>query len=802
MQRHLAAILVFGAAFLVGCGERVERSLAPRLQADVTASPSGASAACASAEEIVTEITALFEGGNQTAVLSRFDNIRNLLGLTPPGPDTVTARGHAIRLIGFALHKYRQGDLIGGQERPTQLKLVGLVNALLCFTGLPQSFSLDDILSDAAAAIVTPDSPDTSIVTGTKWAGTHVDSGSVTQPVLVTITRLPDSPGPLLTQLDQYPLFYEFRVTPAGSFVLPVVVGACQSSTAPEPSRLRIAHNVAPYTPGSIEILPLQPAPFLDCSGADLSFVPSANPLFAFAQAGWRTVRPVLSSIFLPPRLMAFATSGVGGTTRNFSPFGAVDTLLVMTANPPVTSRWPVGGTVPNPPSVQIKTPAGRAIGALPVAFSVVAGEGSITGEATSTNADGIATVGSWTLGLAAGLNTVAAAAAGPHAGSGVGGSPMEFSATALPATRLAYLTQPSDVVAGNAIAPPVAVAVQDEDGHLVNSSSASVAVALGTFPQGAVLGGTKTVAAVQGIATFADLTLTKAFAGYTLVASSAPLASATSGPFSVFHAAAAAIQSAEGDGQTAMEGTAVATPPSVRVVDAFANPVPGVTVTFAVQNGGGSITGATATTDGSGLARVGSWTIVAGVNYLLATADAPSLAGNPVTFTATGTSSTTTLLACPASSGAGDDLSRAFYLANYPGRSLKQVDLYLSSNASANTPTPYTIQLIAKSGGFDRTVLGTSTVTVYLRGNTSQNLPTHFVFAGAPAVTRNSTVTFQFNVLSNPDGATLRFNVGSCGLGDARCKSGCPIIETNDTTGTLSTFRRNGCGIIIFGSR
>ncbi len=87
--------------------------------------------------------------------------------------------------------------------------------------------------------------------------------------------------------------------------------------------------------------------------------------------------------------------------------------------------------------------------------------------------------------------------------------------------------------------------------------------------------------------------------------------------------------------------------------------------------------------------------------------------------------------------------------------------------------------------------MIGTSTVTVTLRGDADENKLTQFVFAGTPLVTRNSTVAFQFHVLSNPNNAKLRFNVGTGGP-----HSTCPVVETNDAGGTLSTFRRQGCGI------
>ena len=49
-----------------------------------------------------------------------------------------------------------------------------------------------------------------------------------------------------------------------------------------------------------------------------------------------------------------------------------------------------------------------------------------------------------------------------------------------------------------------------------------------------------------------------------------------------------------DGNNQSATRGTLVATAPSVIVKDQFGNPVSGVSVTFAVTGGGGSISGAT----------------------------------------------------------------------------------------------------------------------------------------------------------------------------------------------------------------
>jgi hypothetical protein len=98
--------------------------------------------------------------------------------------------------------------------------------------------------------------------------------------------------------------------------------------------------------------------------------------------------------------------------------------------------------------------------------------------------------------------------------------------------------------------------------------------------------------------------------------------------------AAAAAVVVNAGNNQTAATGTAVATKPSVKVTDSFGNAKAGVGVTFAVASGGGSVTGANATTNAAGIATVGNWTLgSAGANTLSATATGVATA---FTFTAT----------------------------------------------------------------------------------------------------------------------------------------------------------------------
>lgn len=123
-------------------------------------------------------------------------------------------------------------------------------------------------------------------------------------------------------------------------------------------------------------------------------------------------------------------------------------------------------------------------------------------------------------------------------------------------------------------------------------------------------------------------ITLTAAVAGF---AACTPSGNSTATPPPV-------VSLSAGNGQSATVGSAVATSPAVQVQTTTGSPVSGFAVTFAVATGGGSATGTTQTTDASGIARAGGWTLgtTPGVNSLTATATGAT--GSPLTFTATGT--------------------------------------------------------------------------------------------------------------------------------------------------------------------
>src|SRR5204863_1901220 len=108
------------------------------------------------------------------------------------------------------------------------------------------------------------------------------------------------------------------------------------------------------------------------------------------------------------------------------------------------------------------------------------------------------------------------------------------FDITPGTATQLAFTQQPSTTVAGATISPAVQVRALDAAGNPVPGFTGSVTVALGTNPGGAMLSGTTTVGAVNGVASFSPLTLDKTGTGYALTATAAGLNPATSGDFNI----------------------------------------------------------------------------------------------------------------------------------------------------------------------------------------------------------------------------------------------------------------------------
>ncbi len=101
-------------------------------------------------------------------------------------------------------------------------------------------------------------------------------------------------------------------------------------------------------------------------------------------------------------------------------------------------------------------------------------------------------------------------------------------------AVQLAFTVEPTMPEAGASITPAVQVAILDALGSTVADATDAVTVAIGANPSTGTLSGTTMLAAVRGIATFADLQIDQTGDGYTLVATSGSFPPTTSATFEV----------------------------------------------------------------------------------------------------------------------------------------------------------------------------------------------------------------------------------------------------------------------------
>ena len=332
-----------------------------------------------------------------------------------------------------------------------------------------------------------------------------------------------------------------------------------------------------------------------------------------------------LGSTAGPQTLSAQVTEvGVTGNPVLFTATATAGSAASLVAASSATQSAPAGALVASPPSVRVNDANGNPVANVSGSFAVTAGGGQLTGSTPTTNAQGIATVGSWRLGSAVGTNSVSATVSGL--------TPLTFTATATAGAPTVLA-----IVAGDAQLVPIGrpapitpqVVVRDAAGNGVSGVSVTFAVGSGG---GAVVSANQ-VTDANGNASVGAWFMGGTPGINTLIASSPGLTSVT---FTATATAGAPVsmQAVSLVSQGGTTGAAVASAPSVVVRDALGNPVAGVIVTFAVTAGGGSLVGAVDTTDFNGLATVTSWTLGTTVGVNTVAASSPGLPG--VTFTAT----------------------------------------------------------------------------------------------------------------------------------------------------------------------
>jgi len=357
------------------------------------------------------------------------------------------------------------------------------------------------------------------------------------------------------------------------------------------------------------------------------------------------------------------ATVAGNGGAALFTAVGVADEPTALITAPNVLAngqRVKFGTAVPIRPAVKVVDQHGNGVAGRTVTFTVTGGGGSVTGATAPTDVNGIATVGSWTMGSAVGTNTLEA--------STVGFPPVVFTVesildpcTAAGATPIAL----GDSLIGSIsdtdcswVRPVGSDSENDRfDLYLLTlTAQTSVIIEMTKvagiedpylFLYNAVTGDSLNANddIVSGVQRDSRLTSTLNAGTYLIRATT--WGPGERGTYNIKVRGCAVgvpktVRVKAGNGQVVAPGSAVVTAPQVEVVDECGNGVANRSVTFATVEGVGSVTGATATTNASGVASVGSWTLAAGPNVLSATVAGMTVgAGNPAIFSATGKAST-----------------------------------------------------------------------------------------------------------------------------------------------------------------
>jgi adhesin/invasin len=198
-------------------------------------------------------------------------------------------------------------------------------------------------------------------------------------------------------------------------------------------------------------------------------------------------------------------TATVGALTATLGATATVSGTPTITVQGGDAQQAAVGTLVATAPSVVVRDASGRPLGGVTVTFTP-SGDGVVTGGTQTTNASGVATVGSWQLATTAGANVLTVRVTG--VGSGEATAAAFATGTAGAATRVAIRAQPTRVQ--NPALPsgevePIDVKVQLEDtyGNLVSGSEVTVA-AERVSGAGTIASGATTVTPTQtGIAVF-----------------------------------------------------------------------------------------------------------------------------------------------------------------------------------------------------------------------------------------------------------------------------------------------------------
>ncbi|MGH3378229.1 MAG: Ig-like domain repeat protein [Actinoallomurus sp.] len=260
----------------------------------------------------------------------------------------------------------------------------------------------------------------------------------------------------------------------------------------------------------------------------------------------------------------AAASSGLTPITFTQTAEPANPTALLLISGDAQNGQ--AAATLADPLVVRLVDDNGNGVGGKAITWVSAPGNGSVNPQNVTTSPTGFAQT-SWTLANRSGSYQINAVF------SGVPSVPFTATASAGAATKLAFAQVPVNTSAGSPITPAVKVAIQDAGGNTVTSATDLITIGIGSNPSAGTLSGTTTVAAVNGVATFAGLSIDRSGNGYTLTASASGLTAVTSPSFDIVPGAANRLVFITGPSDRVV-GEKFSPAIQVQVQDAGGNPV------------------------------------------------------------------------------------------------------------------------------------------------------------------------------------------------------------------------------------
>jgi hypothetical protein len=408
------------------------------------------------------------------------------------------------------------------------------------------------------------------------------------------------------------------------------------------------------------------------------------------------------------------------------------------------------------------------------VVTATVSAGASLVGTRTATAVNGVATFDN--LGITGSAGTAYTITySATFGGNALTVATQSVTPTVGAATQISITTQPVGATAGALLANQPVVKVLDSGSNVVTGSSASISVSA----SGGTLGGSSSVSASSGVATFTDLTFAgTANTNYTLTFASSGFTSQTSNDFSVGVGAATKLVLTT-SAATAKYGQAFATQPVVQVQDAGSNVVTSSSAVVTASLSSGTVVG------------TGNATSLSGV----ATFSGLGITGSPASYTVTYSSGSLATASQTISVAKGD---QTITFADPTDRSWSASTFAVTPSASSGLDITLTSGTTSVCTVSTLTVTmlreGTCTLTAAQAGNGNYNAATSvtqsfdislaaqasFSISSSSSITYNSTLSLTTSGGSGTGGVTFAVS-GSCTL------SGTTLTATGNADATCS---------------